>query len=145
MTYLPLGKELGKCTHQWNDEQNTNERFRHLASSSGKRRKTNNDNKKKEAEKSTDEKGATTLDQRSYRRFVSWSRQVGRRVFYSFRVDTCANSSVSVSPVCAQETRRSLRMVNLQIRYSPFSKKRPNGQRRGNTQKTRNSSRIIKQ
>ena len=57
------GKGLGKCTHQWttNDEKNTNERFRHLVSSTGKSRKT--DKKTKEAEKRTDEKEATKLDQ----------------------------------------------------------------------------------
>ena len=62
----PRGKELGKCTHQrtTDDEKNTNERFRHSASSSGKRRQTDNNKKKKEAEKRTDEKEATTLDQR---------------------------------------------------------------------------------
>ena len=43
-----------------------NERFRHLLSSSGKRRKTDNNKKKKEAEKRTDEKEATKLDQRNF-------------------------------------------------------------------------------
>ena len=58
------GKELGKCTHRrtTNDKKNTNERFRHLVSSSGRRRKTDNNKTKKEAEKRTDEKEATKLD-----------------------------------------------------------------------------------
>ena len=43
-----------------------NQRFRHLVSSSGERRKTDNNRKKKEAEKRTDEKEATKLDQRNF-------------------------------------------------------------------------------
>ena len=43
-----------------------NEHFRHLVSSSGKRRKTAT-KKKKEAEKRTDEKEATKLDQRNFK------------------------------------------------------------------------------
>ena len=42
-----------------------NKRFLHLMSSSGERRKTDNNKKKKEAEKRTDEKDATKLDQRN--------------------------------------------------------------------------------
>ena len=45
----------------------TNERFRRLVSSSDKRRKTDNNEKKKEAEKRTDEKEATKLDQRNFK------------------------------------------------------------------------------
>ena len=50
-----------------------NQRFRHLVSSSGKRRKTgktrktDNNKEKKEAEKKTDEKEATKLDQRNFK------------------------------------------------------------------------------
>ena len=44
-----------------------NKRFRHLVSSLGKRRKTDNNKKKKEAEKRTDEKEATKLDQRNFK------------------------------------------------------------------------------
>ena len=43
-----------------------NKRFRHLVSSSGLRGKTDNNKKKKEAEKRTDEKKATKLDQRNF-------------------------------------------------------------------------------
>ena len=46
--------------------RNINERFRHLESSSGKRGKTVY-NKNKEAEKRTDEKDATKLDQRNFK------------------------------------------------------------------------------
>ena len=64
-----MRKELGKCSHQWttNDEKNTNEHFRHLLSSSGKRRQTDNTKKKKDAEKRTDEKEGTKLDQRDFK------------------------------------------------------------------------------
>ena len=44
-----------------------NERFRHLVSSTGKRRKTDNNKKKKEAEKRTNEKEATKLNQRNFK------------------------------------------------------------------------------
>ena len=44
-----------------------NERFLHLLSSSGKGKKTDNNKKKTEAEKRTDEKEATKLDQRNYK------------------------------------------------------------------------------
>ena len=40
-----------------------NKRFRHLVSSSGQRRKTDSNRRKKEAEKRTDEKEATKLNQ----------------------------------------------------------------------------------
>ena len=39
--------------------------FQHWVSSSGKRRKTDNNKRKKEAEKRTDEKEATKLDQKN--------------------------------------------------------------------------------
>ena len=52
-------------------------------SSSGKRRKTDNNKKKKEAEKRTDEKEATKLDQRNFNNeyveeIYSWKDQQGR-------------------------------------------------------------------
>ena len=52
---------MRKRTWTTNDEKNTDERFRHLVSSSGKRRKTDYNKKEKEAEKRTDEE-ATKLD-----------------------------------------------------------------------------------
>ena len=50
-----------------NDEKNTKGRFRHLVPSSGKRIKTDNNKTKKEAEKRTDEKEATKLEQRNFK------------------------------------------------------------------------------
>ena len=44
-----------------------NERFRHLVSLSGKRRKTDSNKEKKEAEKRTDEKETTKLDQGNFK------------------------------------------------------------------------------
>ena len=61
MTINLLGKELGNCIHQWT----TNDDKTHK-SSSGKRRKIDNNRRKKEAEKRTDEKEATKLNQRNF-------------------------------------------------------------------------------
>ena len=67
--------DYGAFNVQTNDEKNTNERFRHLVSSSCKRRKTdNNKKKKKEAEKRTDEKEANELDPG----VIKYGRQKGR-------------------------------------------------------------------
>ena len=61
------GKELGNCTHQWT----TNDDTKHTSafdtkSSSSQRRKIDNNRRKKEAEKRTDEKEATKLNQRNF-------------------------------------------------------------------------------
>ena len=45
-----------------------NKRFRRLVYLSGKRRKADDNRKKKEAEKRTDEKEATKLDQRNFKK-----------------------------------------------------------------------------
>ena len=45
-----------------------NKRFRHFVSSSGQKRKTDNNRRKKDAEKRTDEKEATKLNQRNFNR-----------------------------------------------------------------------------
>ena len=62
-----LGKELGNCTHQWDDER----WYKHTSafdtkSSSGERRKIDNNRRKKEAEKRTDQKEANKLNQRNF-------------------------------------------------------------------------------
>ena len=62
-----LGRELGKCTHQWTTNNDTNTQvLSTLKSPSSKRRKIDNYRRKKEAEKRTDEKEATKLNQRNF-------------------------------------------------------------------------------
>ena len=52
-----------------------NKPFQHLVSSSGKTRKTDNNKEKKEAEKRTDEKEATKLDQRNFKTEIPYTYQ----------------------------------------------------------------------
>ena len=61
-------------------------------------------------------------------------------VFHFFPVQTCANSSMPVSPSCAQNTLRILHM--LKIPWTTFDKRRPSGRWHANTKRKR--SRIIK-
>ena len=51
-----------------NYEKHASESFQHLASSSGERGKTDNNKKKKAAKKRTDEKEATKLNQRKFKK-----------------------------------------------------------------------------
>ena len=55
-----LGKELGNCTHQWTTNDDTNTQALSTLSLHNRHRR------KKEAEKRTDEKEATKLNQRNF-------------------------------------------------------------------------------
>ena len=61
------GKELGNCTHQWttNDDTNT-QALSTLRLLRVKEEKIDNNRRNKEAEKRTDEKEATKLNQRNF-------------------------------------------------------------------------------